>query len=82
MGNEYFVQWGHAYLMHFGAWVSFMIGAQVYKTGLPQLKDLSGMFKVSLILATVLSAFSSHSQNHYLNHFSSAKEGKVVPFKQ
>jgi len=65
---SYFVQWGHTYLVHFGAWVSFMIGTKVYKEGLPALESLSNMFKTAVILAAVLSAFSSHSQNHYMTH--------------
>lgn len=66
--SNYFIQWGHTYIIHFGAWVSFMLGTQVYKNGIPELMGLSNMFKSALILAAILSAFSSHSHNHYLNH--------------
>ena len=68
---EYFSQWFHMYLMHFGAWVSFMFGASIYKNGLPELKSLPNMFKVVILLALFLSVFSSHSQNHWTSHFGS-----------
>lgn len=66
---DYFTQWGHMYIMHFGAWVSFMFGTTIYKNGLPDIIDLPKMLKTSAILAVVLSIFSSHSHSHYLSHF-------------
>lgn len=65
----YFVQWGHAYVMHFGAWVSFICGTSIYKSGLPELKDVSKMLKTAFLLSLVLSIFSSHSHTHYIKHF-------------
>jgi hypothetical protein len=66
---SYLVQWGHTYLIHFGAWVSFMFGASIYKEGLPELKSVPNMFKTAIILSAFLSAFSSHSHTHYIAHF-------------
>jgi hypothetical protein len=62
---HYLIQWGHIYVIHFGVWVSFCCGASIYKNGMPELKDVPTMLKTALILAAVLSIFSSHS-NHYL----------------
>ena len=67
--SEYFSQWFHIYLIHFGAWVSFMFATSIYKSGLPDVKALPNMFKVVVILSVFLSAFSSHSHNHWLTHF-------------
>ena len=66
---NYLVEWGHAYITHFGAWVSFMFGATIYKDGLPEnTSKVFSWFKVALVLALVLSIFSSHSHIHYLSH--------------
>jgi len=67
---NYYTQWGHLYVIHFGAWVSFCMATNVYKKGLPKLVDLWGLFKVAIILSLFLSAFSSHSHNHYLSKIS------------
>jgi len=63
--DDYLISWGQIYLTHFGAWVSFCFGTQIYKNGLPELKNLPSMFKVAVLLALFLSVFSSHSHNHY-----------------
>ena len=73
--DDYFAHWAQIYLTHFGAWVSFMFAASIYKSGLPELKDLANMFKVVVILALVLSVFSSHSHNHYLQHIAQTAIG-------
>jgi hypothetical protein len=65
---EYFTEWGHTYLMHLGAWVSFGIGATVMKNGLPMSKEIPKIMLSCIILAAVVSVFSSHSHNHYLSH--------------
>lgn len=67
--SEYFLQWGHAYLLHFGAWISFSIGATVAKSGLPKPKDIPMILLSSVILAAVVAIFSSHAHTHYLSHF-------------
>lgn len=74
---NYLLEFLHAYSMHFGFWVCFMFGATIYKSGLPELTQLRPMFKTAVILAAVLSAFSSHSQSHYLNHFTAALQGEL-----
>jgi hypothetical protein len=60
------------YVIHFGAWITFLFAADVYKNGMPELKDVSSKLKTALILAAVLSIFSSHSQ-HYLKYI-----GKIL----
>ena len=63
----YLISWGHLYVVHFGAWVTFAFGATIYKNGLPELKNLPSMFKTTVIIAAILSVFSSHS-HHYLTN--------------
>jgi hypothetical protein len=65
----YLTEFIHAYSIHFGFWVCFSFGATIYNEGLPELEDLPGMFKTALILAAILSLFSSHSQAHLISHF-------------
>jgi hypothetical protein len=64
---NYLVQWFHAYVTHFGAWFCFVFSMTLHKKGAPDLKALPSLFKVALIVALVLSIFSSHSQTHYLS---------------
>lgn len=64
---HYFIQWGHVYVIHFGAWMTFCFAATIYKNGMPKLKDVPSMIKTAVILSLVLSIFSSHSQ-HYLQN--------------
>lgn len=66
---SYFTDWGHAYVVHFGAWISFMFAATVYKNGLPEKTDaVIPLLKTAIVLALILSIFSSHSHTHYLSH--------------
>jgi hypothetical protein len=67
--SEYMITWGHAYLMHFGAWVSFAFGATVYKNGLPEPKKIPSMVLSAVTLAAIVAIFSSHSHTHYLQKF-------------
>ena len=66
--SEYLIEWGHTYLMHFGAWVSFAIGANVVKNGLPTIKEIPKIMASCIILAAIVGIFSSHSHNHYVSH--------------
>lgn len=69
MNLHYFAEWFHMYLMHFGAWVSFAIAASVVKAGLPEPSNIKRMLLSALILAAIVSIFSSHSHAKYLDHF-------------
>ena len=62
---DYLVQWGHMYVVHIGAWVTFGFGATIYKNGMPPLSEVPSMLKTAIILALILAIFSSHS-HHYL----------------
>lgn len=54
-------------MIHFGVWVTFAFGTNIYKNGIPPLKELPSMIKTAVILAAILSIFSSHS-HHYLTN--------------
>jgi hypothetical protein len=69
MDLTYFSEWGHVYLIHFGAWVAFAFGATVHKNGLPQPKQIPKLLLSAVILASVVAVFSSHSHAHYISHF-------------
>jgi hypothetical protein len=74
---SYLVEFLHAYSMHFGFWVCFMFGATIYKNGMPDLEKVRSMLKTAVLLASILSFFSSHSQAHYLSHFTGALQAEV-----
>lgn len=74
---NYLLEFLHAYSMHFGFWVCFMFGATIYKNGMPALDQLKPMFKTAMILASILGIFSSHSQAHYLSHFTGGISGEL-----
>jgi len=61
---EYLVHWGHLYIVHFGAWISFMIAATVYKKGVPE-DSVGSLLLRSIALSAFLAIFSSHS-HHYM----------------
>jgi len=67
--SDYFVQWGHAYLVHFGAWVSLALAAMLHKNGIPEPKKLPSIILSAVLLAAFAAIFSSHSHAHYLQHF-------------
>jgi hypothetical protein len=71
ISEHYLIEWGHTYMMHFGAWVSFAFGAQVTKKGLPEPKEVKSLLVSAIVMAAVVAVFSSHSHNHFLQHFSS-----------
>jgi hypothetical protein len=68
--SDYIVQWGHTYLVHFGAWIGFAIGVHTTKFGLPHPKQIPMIVLSSVILASLVAIFSSSAHNHYLSHFS------------
>lgn len=72
---EYFVQWGHHYVMHFGAIVSVGLMASLYKDGLPEPKKLPKLLLSAVCLAAVVALFSSHSHTHYIQFLSGGKGG-------
>jgi hypothetical protein len=47
--------------------MTFCFAMTIYKNGMPELKDVPSMIKTAIIIAAVLSIFSSHSQ-HYLTN--------------
>jgi glucose uptake protein GlcU len=67
--TPYFIEWGHTYLVHLGAWVGFAIGVHTTKFGLPHPKQIPTITLSALILAAIVAIFSSHAHNHYLAHF-------------
>jgi hypothetical protein len=66
---SYLYQWGQVYLVHFGAWVTFGFACTIYKTGLPKIKTIPGLLKTAIVVAAILSIFSSHSHIQYMNTF-------------
>jgi hypothetical protein len=68
MTESYLIQWLHAYIAHFGAWVSFALGCTIWKIGVPKLSALKTTFEAILVVALIGALFSSNSQVHYLTH--------------
>lgn len=68
MKEAYLLQWLHAYISHFGAWVTFGLGVSVSKYGAPKLEDLFPLLKVVIVISLIGGLFSSNSQIHYLRH--------------
>jgi hypothetical protein len=62
---EYLIHWGHLYIVHFGFWMTFAFGATIYNDGIPDFKKLPALLKSAVVIAALLSLFSSHS-HHYL----------------
>jgi len=64
----YLMHWGHAYIVHFGLWMSILFGMTFYKEGLKEIEisDLPRMFRLAFVISAGLSVFSSHSHMHYL----------------
>jgi hypothetical protein len=67
--ETYLLNWMHAFISHFGIWVTLIAAATIYKDGAPKMKKIVPMIKSVLVLAGILSLFSSHSQTHLLSHF-------------
>lgn len=65
--SHYLMIWGHMYLIHFGAWITFSIGCTVHREGVPSPKALPELFKSATVLSLFLSIVSSQSHAHYLN---------------
>lgn len=65
----YYINWFHLFVIHFGMWVTFMFGATIMKGEIPEPDKLWKLFKSVVILAALLSVFSSHSHVHYLSNF-------------
>jgi len=63
---HYLAQYGHIYLMHFGAWVSIHVAMQI-KDGVSAEKLLKEFPKI-LKTAAITSLFSSFSHNHYKSY--------------
>jgi hypothetical protein len=72
---NYFISWAHVYIIHFGAWISFMIAASVHKNGVEAMPDKL-IYRV-MILSAFVSIFSSHAHNHYTQHFVKVIDKKV-----
>ena len=68
--EHYLLNWGHAYILHFGLWVTMLTLFSVHKDGLPeQWSSMRNMLRSVVVLSTVMSVFSSHSQTHLIEHF-------------
>lgn len=63
------IQWANMWVVHLGAWMTFLFAADVYKNGMPELKSVPSKLKTAIVLAALLSIFSSHS-HHYLQYIS------------
>ena len=70
---NYLTLWLQLYIVHFGAWMTFTVGVDLYKNGLPELKNLKSMLKTAFIIAAILSVFSSHSHHYLANVISETK---------
>lgn len=64
---NYFTDWAHIYMVHFGMWISFMIAASVHKNGVQEMPDK--LIYRAMILSAFVAIFSSHAHNHYMQHF-------------
>jgi hypothetical protein len=64
---DYLIHWGHLYVVHFGVWMTFMFAAAIYLNGIPNLQKLPAMLKSAVIIAAIMSIFSSHS-HHYMTN--------------
>ncbi len=63
---NYIIQWLHNYVIHFGAWVSLLIAADIYKKGLPEsVKALRWLLLAAFVIASIGALVSSHSHTHY-----------------
>jgi hypothetical protein len=65
---SYLINWFHAYVIHFGVWASFVIASSVHTKGIPSFDRLPGLLKSSMVIAAILSVFSSHSHVHYASY--------------
>ena len=69
MDISYFSEWGHIYVVHFGAWVTFLLAATAHRKGTPKPEKIPRMLLATIVLASIAAIFSSHSHAHYLSHF-------------
>jgi len=72
--EHYLLNWMHAYITHFGMWMSLIAGFAIYKDGIPKVRKMWQLLKSIFVLSAVMATFSSHSQTHMVEHFL-AKEG-------
>ena len=63
----YLILWSHIYLIHFGAWVTFCLATTVMKNGVPHIREIPKILLAAVIMAAVMSVFSSHSHTHFIN---------------
>lgn len=64
---QYLVSYFHTYLVHVGAWTTFMMVMRL-KDNPVKPGEIPELLKDSLVAALVLSLLSSFSHNHY-KHF-------------
>jgi hypothetical protein len=64
----YLTQWLHAYVTHFGAWMSFAFACYIHKKGIPKSDILFPLLKSAALISLILSLFSSHAHTHYMNY--------------
>jgi hypothetical protein len=64
---NYLISWAHLYVVHFGVWMTFALAATVYKKGIPDFEKLPSLLKSAVVIAAIISVFSSHS-HHYLTN--------------
>jgi hypothetical protein len=63
---QHFIQWGHLYIVHFGALMSFCLAANVTKSGLPPISAIPQLVYSSAALSAIIAIFSSGSHAHYI----------------
>ena len=72
---NYLLMWLHAYLVHLGAWITFIIAASVYKEGAPRtLKGIKELVLAALILGSLGAIASSTSHVHYSQYLAKVVE--------
>ncbi len=72
---DYLIDWSHQYIVHLGAWITFVIGATVWKDGAPLTwKGIKELVLAAAVLGAVGALFSSHSNLHYLTYLTKVIE--------
>lgn len=61
----------HLYVVHVSVWISFIVGAEIYKRGGPRsVKGIFTLVVAATILSLIMGLISSHGHNHYLTYLS------------
>lgn len=66
---KYITEWAHHYVVHLGAWITFIIAATVYKDGCPDsFKAIRQLVVGAAVLGAIVAVVSSHSHMHYIKY--------------